>query len=346
MKISIAMATYNGERYVLEQLQSLARQLYKPHELVICDDGSTDATLSIVETFSRTAPFLVRIYRNESNLGYSDNFLQAARLCSGDWVAFCDQDDVWLPNKLKDAAEAIARHPGLTMILQNAELCDDRLCRSGRIFPGKIKPAVYGALSQYGFWVWPGFLKTVRSEIFVRIDSSMRPLNYFPDNARQSHDKWTCMMANALGGICILDEPAALYRRHEAALTGSYSGKSISERVSQSRTVESNHYRFLGEVAKSSSSYLEKEAAGLADEEWRHSLVRSAACFHRLADIQGNRESLYEADSILARASCYFCIWRSGGYIGPRFTSMGWKSAVKDAARVVAGSWISAGASR
>jgi glycosyltransferase involved in cell wall biosynthesis len=336
------MATYNGERYVKEQLESIAAQTHQPYELVVCDDGSSDATLSVVADFSRSVKFPVRAYSNERNLGYSDNFLKAAKICGGDWVAFCDQDDVWLPNKLKSAADAIERVPELTMVLQNAELCDSRLNRRGRVFPNKIRRGVYGANSQYGFWVWPGFLKTVRSDLFVKLDTTKRPKNYFPDQVYQSHDKWTCMIANALGGIAVLGEPVALYRRHEAALTGSYTGKSIRERVKGSRSVGANHYRFLSEVARSCRAYLVQVAGEVSDDGWRRSLQRSAEWYEHLADIQDYRAALYSAQGVLPAITQYCRIWRSGGYLGPRFTAMGAMSGVKDAGRVFFGSRITA----
>ena len=83
MKISIAMATYNGAKYIRDQLDTLGRQTLPPVELVVTDDGSTDATLSIVEAFSAVAPFPVRIIRNTNRLGYEENFLKAASLCAG-----------------------------------------------------------------------------------------------------------------------------------------------------------------------------------------------------------------------------------------------------------------------
>jgi glycosyltransferase involved in cell wall biosynthesis len=338
MNVSVAMATFNGEKYIQEQLKSLAGQTHKPYELVVCDDGSADATLSIVDAFSRKAPFPVRIHRNDANLGYPDNFLKAAKLCKGDWVAFCDQDDVWLPNKLKRVAGAVEGNSELVMVLQNAELCDDRLNHRGRIFPGRIKPGIYGPNSQYGFWVWPGFLKTVKAEVFAQIDADARPPSYFPDSVTQSHDKWTCMLANALGGICVLGEPAVLYRRHESALTGSYSIKPLRERVKESRSVGADHYRFLEEVASASSDYLNRKVAETANPRWRDSFSLSAQCFERLSIILRHRAALYESEGIVGRATHYLCIWRKGGYLGPRFTAMGGRSALKDATRALIGS--------
>ena len=79
--ISIAMCTYNGEKFLSEQLASILRQSYLPDELVICDDKSQDGTTSIIEEFAAKAPFPVRLYKNEVNLGYKKNFEKAACLC-------------------------------------------------------------------------------------------------------------------------------------------------------------------------------------------------------------------------------------------------------------------------
>ena len=96
VKISIAMATFNGDKFIKEQLDSFAKQTITPFELVVCDDGSTDSTLGIVMNFAQSASFKVRVYQNPENLGFSNNFMKCASLCEGEWIAFSDQDDVWL----------------------------------------------------------------------------------------------------------------------------------------------------------------------------------------------------------------------------------------------------------
>src|SRR5882672_1499287 len=95
--VSIAMATYNGARFIAEQLQSISNQTAPPSEVVICDDHSTDSTIEIATQFAAKAPFPVRIEKNTERLGYRSNFMKAAHLCKSDFVAFSDQDDVWLP---------------------------------------------------------------------------------------------------------------------------------------------------------------------------------------------------------------------------------------------------------
>jgi glycosyltransferase involved in cell wall biosynthesis len=105
--ISIAMCTYNGATYLPDQLRSILDQTVAPDEMVVCDDGSTDATLEILSTFAQRAPFPVKIVRNDRTLHYTGNFLKAASLCHSSYVAFCDQDDVWHQDKLETVLERI-----------------------------------------------------------------------------------------------------------------------------------------------------------------------------------------------------------------------------------------------
>lgn len=100
-KISVAICTFNGEQFLEEQLKSIAIQSLPPSELIISDDNSTDSTLSIIEKFSAEATFPIRIIRNNKQLGVTANFSQALSNCSGDYVALCDQDDIWQPGKLE-----------------------------------------------------------------------------------------------------------------------------------------------------------------------------------------------------------------------------------------------------
>ncbi|WP_430452793.1 glycosyltransferase [Rhodopirellula europaea] len=338
VRISVAMATYNGERFLTEQLNSLALQKHLPHELVACDDGSTDDTVSILQEFSRRAPFPVHIHQNKVNLGYSDNFLKAARACDGEWVAFCDQDDVWLENKLQMAAQATQKHTNLNLILQNALITDSRLNSRGRLFPNKLRRGIYQANRQYGFWVWPGFLKTMRADNFSLFQSTDRPRSYFPGDSVQTHDKWTCMVANAVGGIAVQDQPVALYRRHDEALTGSYSIQSPRARLEKAKLVGSSHYAFLSSVALEYSCLLEGYRFTAKDRYQESTISQSALGFQKIAKIQDSRSRLYRESSYLKRLRYFGEIARHGGYIGKAFHSMGLKSMAKDLAWIACGS--------
>lgn len=98
-KISIAIATYNGGKYLREQLDSLYSQTLPPYEIVVCDDCSKDNTCEILEEYKQA--YGLRYYINEKSLGVNENFLKAISLCTSPYIAICDQDDIWLPNKIE-----------------------------------------------------------------------------------------------------------------------------------------------------------------------------------------------------------------------------------------------------
>src|SRR5690606_33702270 len=115
VSFSVPMATYNGERFIYEQLRSIANQSLPPDELVVSDDNSTDGTLDVLNQFSREVDFPVRIMKNNSNIGYGDNFLKAISHCRNDWIAICDQDDVWCENKLRVYNDIIVKFPMVSL---------------------------------------------------------------------------------------------------------------------------------------------------------------------------------------------------------------------------------------
>lgn len=129
--ISVAMCTYNGSRYIEAQLESIGRQQHAVRELVVCDDGSSDGTVAIVEAFSRRAPFPVTIVRNERNLGSSKNFEKAIRLCRGDLVALADQDDIWFSNKTAVLVAELSRNESAGGIFTDAALIDESAEETG-----------------------------------------------------------------------------------------------------------------------------------------------------------------------------------------------------------------------
>jgi glycosyltransferase involved in cell wall biosynthesis len=114
--VSVAMATYRGERFILDQLNSIAAQTHLPDELVVTDDSPDSSTFDILRRFAETAPFPVRILKNETRLGYRGNFLKAMSLCRGDLIALCDQDDIWKREKIECVVRAFSAEDVLLVI--------------------------------------------------------------------------------------------------------------------------------------------------------------------------------------------------------------------------------------
>lgn len=332
MRISIAMATYNGEQYIREQLDSLAAQTLLPYELVVCDDGSSDDTVGIVQEFAQGAPFLVSLYQNQDNLGFADNFHKAASLCSGDWIGFCDQDDVWLPNKLTLVNALIQRDRAneLMLVTHSAYLSDRDLRPSGRKLPSFQRSHTVGRFGHYGFWVIPGFACVFRAELVRCFEWSRRPRNYFPGHYWQTHDKWVCMLANVLGDVCCIARPLAYYRRHAGSLTGSYRAKPLSHRIKKSESVGADHYRFLCCVAHESAETLQELARSTENELWMRWLYQGAEKYLALAEMCSMRALIYEAKGFRLRAELLGKLLRAGGYFGDPFYAFGTLSFLKD----------------
>ncbi len=98
--VSIALTTYNGAEYIQDQVDSLLTQTYSRLEIIICDDGSSDATVQILRT-NALIDNRIKVYVNETNLGFNKNFEKAISLCTGDFIAISDQDDIWVDNKIE-----------------------------------------------------------------------------------------------------------------------------------------------------------------------------------------------------------------------------------------------------
>jgi glycosyltransferase involved in cell wall biosynthesis len=329
--ISIAMATFNGEEHIADQLESLADQSYLPAELIVCDDGSTDRTLAIVEDFARSAPFKVLIIINERNLGAIDNFFEAVKYCSGDWICFCDQDDYWRPNKISLAVREILRRPASNLILQRAQLADAKLESLGAPFPDDRRSGYYESNELDLFFEWHGFLQTVRADIFSTFDYNARPINRYRSFDIQSHDQWTCMMSNAVGGVSILPELVALYRRHPKTVTGSYERRKVSlrHRVTSKPSIEQLSWQAI--VCESYASYLALQGAEATDARLAKKLDKARMDYELQSEILRLRAELYQGRSWSSRLSSLWGLVLLGGYLRKSRSSIGAKAFVRDA---------------
>lgn len=231
MTISVAMCTYNGARYLREQLDSIAAQTRQPDELVVCDDGSTDETRQIVESFAAAAPFPVRLHVNERSLGSTKNFGRAIGLCAGEVIALTDQDDVWLPGKLSRMEAEFLNAPGVGLVFSDAEVIDENSRPLGYRLWGKIG-------------IRQSHLKRLRSDKAVdellpgstvtgatmAFRSGLKELVLpIPDDLPLIHDGWIAVLTAAVAGVSFIDEPLVRYRRHPRQQIGALERKGGAE---------------------------------------------------------------------------------------------------------------------
>ncbi|MDO4623500.1 MAG: glycosyltransferase [Eubacteriales bacterium] len=125
MKISAALAAYNGEKYIEEQLDSIRCQTRVPDEVIVVDDASTDGTWDILVEYRKKYPaFPLQLFRNAENRGFRNNFLTALTECSGDLQFLADQDDIWEPDKVRIMADMFVKNPDLLVLASSFTLID------------------------------------------------------------------------------------------------------------------------------------------------------------------------------------------------------------------------------
>lgn len=124
--ISVAMATYNGEKYISEQIESILEQTVIPDEIVISDDGSTDNTMQILQEFVNLYPDIIKVYSDNPRQGFAYNFSHAISYCSGDILFLCDQDDIWNPKKVEHIVDVYHKYPDALCVFHNALSVDSK----------------------------------------------------------------------------------------------------------------------------------------------------------------------------------------------------------------------------
>jgi glycosyltransferase involved in cell wall biosynthesis len=217
--ISIAMATYNGAAFLKDQLASLGAQTLLPTELVLTDDCSTDATLEIARDFARAAPFAVHIHQNPARLGYRANFMRAMSFCSGDLIAFCDQDDVWHSNKLAMMISYFG-DPDVLLVHHNAQLINAQGRSLGPLWPQAPQPPIANPLTLEPWFTVLGFTQMFRRAIGEMSEGWSRSIAPNVDGHPMTHDQWIVFLASALGKVAYLHANLAQYRQHASNTEG------------------------------------------------------------------------------------------------------------------------------
>ena len=244
MKLSIAMCTFNGGDFLKQQLDSFLDQTLLPGELVICDDGSTDDSMLIIEEFSVHAPFPVQLHINSKNLGSTKNFEKAISLCTGDIIALADQDDVWYPHKLQAIADVFILDDEIGMVFSDADVVDADLKKMGYMlwqkyhFDGARQKNV---LSGHEFEL---FMKNqYATGATMAFRSNLRAL-MLPISSRWVHDGWISLLASAVSKVSVIAEPLIMYRQHSAQQIGA-GRKNVAQKISASTLKNSDYYRKL-----------------------------------------------------------------------------------------------------
>lgn len=242
MSISVALCTYNGQKYIQQQLDSIATQSLVPDELVICDDGSTDRTEEIVGEFAKSAPMRVRYFRNPHNLGATKNFEKAIGLCESNWIALSDQDDLWLPHKMETLAQVLRGKPQAGGVFSDAYLIDGDRNRLPSMLWAQLHYCPAGSQDTLApeillrHNVVTGATMMFRSELRSRL---------MPIASSWIHDGWIAWMIVLHSRLVPVCEPLMSYRLHASQQVGLPADKSVWARLTRARAAGSSAQMLL-----------------------------------------------------------------------------------------------------
>lgn len=238
-RFSVAMCTYNGARFLTEQLESIAAQTRLPDELVVCDDGSKDETVEMIKAFAERAPFAVRLEINSKNLGSTKNFEKAIGLCEGEMIALADQDDVWKAQKLAVLEATLNEHPEAGYAFSDADLIDDRSqLRGGTLwksvrFQGAIVKSFSGS-KQVRYLLRRSAVTGATMAFRSRLREIVPPIA-----VHFAHDYWISLLSSCVGWYGVpVPERLILYRQHAGQQLGVPRG-SIREKIERARRTDS-----------------------------------------------------------------------------------------------------------
>ncbi|MCE3077234.1 glycosyltransferase family 2 protein [Chryseobacterium gwangjuense] len=222
MKISVALCTFNGEKYLQQQIDSILHQTVKVDEIVVCDDGSNDATLQILKEYHAQFPEIFRIYSNEKNLRSVKNFEKAISLCTGEIIFLSDQDDIWEEVKVEMYVDHFKQHPKIDVICSNGYLIDDS----------------NNTLEKYTVWDVPQILNSSNLDyfkIFCTIGnfatgasmaikkSFVEKVLPFPLIDGFHHDEWIAVIASEENRFDFINDKLFRYRIHSEQQVGGIS---------------------------------------------------------------------------------------------------------------------------
>lgn len=249
MKIDILMATYNGEKYLREQIDSILNQTFKDFNLIICDDCSKDSTWEILQEYEKKDS-RVKIIKNEKNLGYNKNFEKLLSYVQSEYFMLSDQDDFWMENKVEESYRKITEED-LNLVCSDLEVVDENLntihSSMWEFWPdynikNKIKKS-----NDYRSCLMTNCVTGCTTIINSKLISELIPLPGYPI----VHDWWIALVAGSKGPIGYIEKPLIKYRQHGHNQIGYVTTKTIYKFSMKLRKhMINNHIQILEVIKK------------------------------------------------------------------------------------------------
>jgi glycosyltransferase involved in cell wall biosynthesis len=252
------MATYNGEKYLSKQIKSILKQSHKEWQLIIRDDSSGDTSLGIIKDYVQHYPEKIRLITDEDgNIGVSQSFLRLLGHVDTDYVMFCDQDDVWLPDKIKITLEKmkeceeecgkntpVLTHTNLKVVDENLNVISDSFWKFQRLDPQKGK-----RLNRL-------LVQNTVTGCTVMINNALKDkIKLLPEQTLM-YDWWISLIAAAFGKISYVPTATILYRQHDNNDVGAKEWN-LSYIMDMARSGRSNLKAFLQKTQLQAKAFLD-----------------------------------------------------------------------------------------
>ncbi len=220
MNVSVAMATYNGEKYIRQQIDSILSQLGVEDELIISDNHSKDNTVSIINEYVSTDPRVKLFLQDEK--GVTPNFDNAIKHTKNEIIFLSDQDDIWKPEKVETVKSYYKKYPNVLMVMSDITVVDDNLQPTINSFY-EYKGSRSGVFKNIFKNCYIGCAMSFRKELKDKI----LPI---PRNVPM-HDMWIGLVADMNKGALLIPEKLIYYRRHESTVTTVENTSSLREKI-------------------------------------------------------------------------------------------------------------------
>jgi glycosyltransferase involved in cell wall biosynthesis len=243
-KISVALCTYNGEKFLHQQIDSILNQTFKADEIVVCDDGSTDKTHQILNEYQKKFPELFKIHINEKNLRSVKNFEKAISLCTGDLIFLSDQDDIWEEIKVETFIQYFNQYPNINAICSNGTFINNDGDFIDQLSIWSVPQLLKDQNIEIDYFNIIAFIENIATGAGMAFRSNVKD-RIFPIPVKEGfhHDEWIALVTSYRKSFMMIDEKLFRYRIHDEQQVGGVSYK--NNEATRNRLL--NHFNLFSE---------------------------------------------------------------------------------------------------
>jgi glycosyltransferase involved in cell wall biosynthesis len=250
MKTSVAMCTYNGEKYIKAQLESILNQTVAIDEIIICDDGSNDNTIEFVSKIQTENPNKITLYSNSINLGSNKNFEKAISICTGDYIFLSDQDDIWKANKVEKIIQHFIENQSIEAVFTNGNLINED---STKISPHTLWDSVFFMENQlqkpiHLFELISSKRNMVTGATLCIKKETKEFILPFPNIKKYYHDEWIALIIASRKKLDYITDELISYRIHAEQQIG---GKNNIQKSTTKKHLKLSNYILSNTIPKS-----------------------------------------------------------------------------------------------